>query len=340
MKSLNQKDIIRLNELLGKAENVLITTHHNADGDAIGSSLGLALVLRKAGKKVNIVTPNEYPHFLKWMPGTEMITVYKGREDLVKKMVKEAGILFCIDYNDSSRLKYAAETIFAGNAPVVLIDHHPDPMNIADITISETDMGSASELIFHVIRETGMEHLIDSDVASVLYAGIMTDTGCFSFSCSYPGVFEVVAQLIRFGIPKEEIHSRIYDNYSDARMRLMGYCLNEKMIILPQYNTAYISLSQEEIKRFHHLPGDTEGFVNLPFSIKGIKMTAFFMEKKDHVKISFRSRGNFSVTEFARSNFRGGGHMNAAGAEWDLTLENTIQRFLDVLPKYSDKLQW
>ncbi len=339
MKSLNTGDIVRLKGLLKNAGNILITTHHNADGDAIGSTLGLALVLKKGGKNVNIVTPNEYPHFLKWMPGSELITVFKNNEGVVKKMVDEAELLFCVDYNDSSRLKYASKTIFAGKAPVVLIDHHPDPMSFADITISETDLGSASELVFHVITELGMENLIDKDVASVLYAGIMTDTGCFSFSCSYPGVFEVVAQLIRHGIPKEEIHSRIYDNYSDARMRLMGFCLNEKMIILPEYHTAYIILTMEELDRFQHVPGDTEGFVNLPFSIKGIILSAFFMERKNHVKISFRSRGSFSVTEFARSHFRGGGHMNAAGAEWDLPIDKAIQHFLDILPKYADKLK-
>lgn len=339
MKSLNTTDIEKLKKLIGTSDNILITTHHNADGDAIGSSLGLALTLKKAGKNVNIVTPNEYPHFLKWMPGTDMITVFRGREADVKKMVAEADLLFCVDYNDKSRLKYAADTIFGGKAAVVLIDHHPEPMSFADITISETDLGSASELIFHVINHLELEELVDKDIASALYAGIMTDTGCFSFSCSYPGVFEVVAQLIKYGIPKDEIHSRIYDNYSDARMRLMGYCLNEKMIILPEFNTAYISLKEEDLVRFSHKPGDTEGFVNLPFSIKGIKLTAFFMEKKDHVKISFRSRGDFSVTELAKTNFRGGGHMNAAGAEWDLPLENTIQRFLDILPNYAEKLK-
>jgi phosphoesterase RecJ-like protein len=273
------------------------------------------------------------------MPGSEMITVFNGNEKVVKKMAEEAQLLFCVDYNDTKRLKYAAETVFASKAPVVLIDHHPDPMSFAEITISETDLGSASELVYHVIGALGMHDLIDKDVATALYAGIMTDTGCFSFSCSYPGVFEVVAKLLNFGIAKDEIHSLIYDNYSDARMRLMGYCLNEKMIILPEYNTAYISLNQEEVNMFHHLPGDTEGFVNLPFSITGIKMTAFFMERKDHVKISFRSRGDFSVNEIAKTHFRGGGHVNAAGAEWDLPLENTLKRFLDILPQYADKLK-
>jgi bifunctional oligoribonuclease and PAP phosphatase NrnA len=339
LKSLNQSDLESLKELVKNSQNILITTHHNADGDAIGSTLGLALVLKKAGKNVNVMTPNEYPHFLKWIPGSEMISVYSSKTKEVEKMASEADLLFCVDYNETSRLKYAAKTVFNTKAKIVLIDHHPDPMDFAHITISETGLGSASELVYHVIAGIGMENLIDTDVATSLYAGIMTDTGCFSFSCSYPGVFEVVAKLINYGIPKEAIHSRIYDNYSEARMRLMGYCLNEKLIILPEYNAAYISLSQEELAKFNHVPGDTEGFVNLPFSIKGIKLTAFFMERRDYVKISFRSRGDFSVTDLAKNNFRGGGHMNAAGAEWDLPLEKTIQRFIDVLPNYADQLK-
>jgi len=339
LKALNQLVISELKELLRNSKNILITTHHNSDGDAIGSTIGLATVLRKVGKNVNIITPNEYPHFLKWMKGSEMITIFKGNEEKVKIMSDKADILFCVDYNDPSRLKNASEVIFASKAPVVLIDHHPEPRDFADITISETDLGSASELVYHVICQLGLSEHIDIDVASALYVGIMTDTGCFSFSCSYPGVFEVVANLIGYGIPKDEIHAKIYDNYSDSRIRLMGYCLNEKMVILPEYSTAYISLTQCELERFNHMPGDTEGFVNLPFSIKGIKLTALFIEKKDHVKMSFRSRGDFSVNELAKNNFRGGGHVNAAGAEWDLTIENTIQRFVELLPRYADQLK-
>lgn len=339
MKSLNPNDVNRLKELLGKSQNVLITTHHNADGDAIGSTLGMALVLKYEGKKVDIVTPNNYPHFLKWMPGSEMIKVYRGNEAEVKTLADEADLLLCIDYNDPARLKEAAGTIFASRAPVVLIDHHPEPKDFYSLGFSEIDLGSASELVYHILRELGLENRIDKDVATNLYTGIMTDTGCFSFSCSYPGVFEAVADLISKGIPKDDIHSLIYDNYSDARMRLMGYCLNEKMVVIPEYNTAYISLSRKELEKFSHLPGDTEGFVNLPFSIKGIKLTAFFVEKKDHVKISFRSRGDFSVNDLARNNFRGGGHTNAAGAEWDLSLESTVQRFVDLLPEYAGQLK-
>lgn len=339
MESLDKSVLLKISQILGQSENILITTHHNADGDAIGSTLGLGLTLRKAGKNVSIVTPNEYPHFLKWMPGTEMITIFKGNEKAVETLSGKADVIFCVDYNEPVRLKYAAKTILSSKAPKILIDHHPEPADFTDLVISETTIGSASELVYHVINGIGLSELIDSDIASVLYAGIMTDTGCFSFSCSYPGVFEVVARLIRYEIPKDKIHSLIYDNYSHSRMRLMGYCLNEKMVLIPEYHTAYISLTQEELDRFGHVPGDTEGFVNLPFSIKGIRFTAFFMERKDHVKISFRSRGEFSVTEFAKNNFRGGGHMNAAGAEWDLPVSGTIQRFLDLLPAYAEKLR-
>jgi phosphoesterase RecJ-like protein len=180
---------------------------------------------------------------------------------------------------------------------------------------------------------------MDFNVAEALFAGIMTDTGCFSFSCSYPEVYEVVGELMKYGINKDNIYSRIYDNYSENRLRLMGYCLNEKMVVLKEYNTAYITLTREELKRFNHEPGDTEGFVNLPFSINGIRLTALFIEKHDHVKISFRSRNNFSVNDLASTHFRGGGHLNAAGAEWDLPMDGTIKRFVSLLPQLEDLLK-
>jgi phosphoesterase RecJ-like protein len=339
LKSLDSANLNRLKDFIGRSENILITTHHNPDGDAIGSTIGLGLSLIKIGKKINIVTPNEYPHFLKWMKGTNLITLFNRNEKAVEKIAREADLIFCVDYNEPSRLKKAAELVLRSNAAKVLIDHHPDPADFTDLIFSETELGSASELVYHILQGLGLGDHIDIDIASALYAGIMTDTGCFSFSCSYPGVFQVVAELIHHKIPKEEIHSLIYDNYSENRMQLMGYCLNKKMVVLPEFSTAYISLSDAELKKFRHVPGDTEGFVNLPFSIKGIKLTALFIEKKDYVKISLRSRGDFSVTDFARKNFRGGGHINAAGAEWDLPLENTIQRFINSLPLYADKLK-
>ena len=185
----------------------------------------------------------------------------------------------------------------------------------------------------------GYRHLIDKDIAECLYAGIMTDTGSFSYSCSYPEIWHTVAELLTWNIDRDRIHALVYDNYSEDRMRLMGYCLNEKMQIIPEYNTGIISLSREEMQRFNHQPGDTEGFVNLPFNIKGVRFTALFLEKQNHVKISFRSRGSFPVNAFSNDHFRGGGHVNAAGGEWDKPLDKAVERFISLLPLYKEDLQ-
>jgi bifunctional oligoribonuclease and PAP phosphatase NrnA len=339
LKRLSKDDIIRLNNLIQNSTKILITTHHNSDGDAIGSSLAFGLVLRKMGKSVDIITPNEYPKFLKWMTGTEMIHIYKQEEKKCRIIADEADLIMAIDFNDPIRLKNASWILSLPDKPKVLIDHHPDPVGFADLTISKTDIGSSAELIYYIFRDLGLIEYVGLDVAEALFSGIMTDTGCFSFSCSYPEVFEVVADLMKYGINKDAIYARIYDNFSENRLRLMGYCLNEKMVVLKQYNTAYISLSHDELTQFDHDPGDTEGFVNLPFSIKGILLSAIFIEKQDHVKISFRSRNNFSVNEFASVHFRGGGHLNAAGGEWDLPMEETIKRFVSLLPQYEDTLK-
>ena len=339
MKKLNKADVKKFNDLLNKSNNILITTHLNADGDAIGSSLAFALVLRKTGKKVDIITPNDYPEFLKWMKGLEMISVYHNNKNECLTLAKNADLILAIDFNDPKRLKDASELLTISKVPKVLIDHHPFPVNFAELKFSETDLGSSAELVFYLLRDMGLSNLIDRDVAEALFTGIMTDTGCFNYSCSYPEVYEVVAFLIRMGINKDEIYKHIYDSYSENRTRLMGYCLNQRMIVLKKYHTAYIWLDSNDLKKFNHEPGDTEGFVNLPFSIQGIRFTALFIEQDDHIKISFRSRGNFSVNEFASKHFNGGGHLNAAGAEWGLPMDKTIKKFEASLPQYESILK-
>jgi phosphoesterase RecJ-like protein len=317
--------------MIDQSVNILITTHSNPDGDAIGSSVALGLLFEKLGKKVNILTPDEYPQYLKWTKGDRLITIFKKNENICRSMAREADLIFAVDYNDPGRLKNAGEILTSNSIPKILIDHHPDPKDFADLVISDTSLGSSAELIYYLVIQMGMNRYLDRHIAEALFTGIMTDTGCFSYSCSYPEVYEVVAGLMRLGIDKDEIYSRIYDNFSENRLKLMGFCLHEKMTILKPYNTAIICLNRNELEKFSHETGDTEGFVNLPFSIKGIKFTALFIEKEDHVKISFRSRGNFSVNDFSARYFRGGGHMNAAGGEWDLPIEDAVDRFIELL---------
>lgn len=336
---INKESVNKLKEKINTSSKILISTHLNADGDAIGTTLALAHLLKKEGKEVMVMTPNDFPEFLQWLPGQEYIAVYHRESKKIKAWSATADLLFAVDFNDPKRLKNA-ESIFTGSSAFkVLIDHHPFPVDFIDLSFSYTSLGSAAELMYYLIKELGYHHYVDKDIATCLYTGIMTDTGCFSFNSSYPGIFTTVSELLNFNIDKDYIYSRVYDNYSEERMRLTGYCLHEKMTVIQEYHTAYISLSSDELKRFNHSPGDTEGFVNLPFSIKGIIFTAIFIENKDYVKISFRSRGNFAVNEFSAKYFNGGGHINAAGGEWKESLLETIKRFTNLLPLFKDSLQ-
>jgi len=338
LKITTQENIGKLKSLIDNAKNILITTHVNADGDAIGSSMALALVLKKTGKEVMIITPNDYPGFLHWLPGQELINVDMKNPGKTKLWAEKADIIFCVDYNEPKRLKKAEAEIIKSKAIKVLIDHHPFPADFTDLKISVTKLGSTAELLYYLIHQLGLQHLIDKDVAECLFTGIMTDTGCFSYSCSYPQVFNVTAELLKHGINKDLIYSNVYENFSESRMKLMGYCLNEKMVVLPEYNTAYISLTEKELQQYNHLPGDTEGFVNIPFSIKNIRFTALFMEKRDYIKISFRSRGNFNVNQFSSRYFNGGGHLNAAGGEVKQSMEDTLRQFVKLLPEFRKQL--
>ena len=328
-----------LKEKIGSSNNVIITTHVNSDGDAIGSTLAMAGILRILGKKVHIITPNDFPGFLHWMEGAGDILIYYHQKNTADELVKEADLILCIDFNDSRRLEKAENVILEARAFKVLIDHHPDPSNFSDLVISDTSLGSSAELLYYLLQDMEYNHLLTKPLAESLYTGIMTDTGNFSFSCSYPEVWNTVSELLSMGIDKDKIFSHVYDNYSEKRMQLMGYCLYEKMQVFEDYHTAIIGLTKKEMEDFNHKPGDTEGFVNLPFSIKGVKLTALFLEKKDHVRISLRSRGDFSVNELSRKHFNGGGHKNAAGGELKMSVDDAIKKFREVLEEYKEELK-
>ncbi len=339
MKENKYKQSKILKDKLVGSKNILISTHVNSDGDAIGSTLAMAGILKKLGKKVNIVTPNDFPEFLHWMEGVRDILVYFRKKDTVAKLAAEADLLLCIDFSDSRRLEQAEEVITGSRAYKVLIDHHPDPADFTDLIISDTKIGSSAEIVYNLLKDMGYEHLIDKNIAEDLYTGIMTDTGNFNYASSYPEIWNTVAELLKKGVDKDDIYSKVYDNYSEKRMRLMGYCLYEKMELLKEYNTAIIGLAIDEMNRFDHEPGDTEGFVNMPFSIRGVKLTAMFIEKKDHIRISLRSKGGFSVNELSRKYLNGGGHDNAAGGELKMSLEDAVSHFKEIVKKYQKELQ-
>lgn len=325
-------------KLKGDSLRILILSHRNPDGDAIGASLGLANVLVQLGHSVNVMVPNVLPKFLKWMEGANTITVYNHDKRKGNDLLTRAEFVFALDFNDLSRIREFDEKLKDNPCSKVLIDHHPDPGSFADFILSDTRVSSTAELVYSFLHEAGFDTYIDRDVASCLYAGIMTDTGCFSFNSSRPETFHIVADLLEREIDKDLIFDKVYDNFSNDRMRLMGYCLDKKMVYLPKYRTAYIALSQEELRQYNFRVGDSEGFVNLPLSISDVRFSALIMENKDCVKLSFRSKGSFAVNKLAADHFNGGGHINAAGGESYDSLEKTIEKFENLLPNYEEAL--
>lgn len=327
------------NLLAGQKQHIVIVSHRNPDGDAMGAACALFNYFKKAGHDVYMVVPNNYPQFLNWLPHIKNTLIYEWHSDKCKEIFSRCTLLFAVDFNDLSRIREFEEHLRQVNCYKVLIDHHPEPGNFANFTISDTRVSSTCELVYSFLTQIGEKSLIDKDTAECIYVGIMTDTGCFSFNSSKPETFEIVGDLLEAGIEKDKIFGLVYNNYSVDRMRLMGHCLHEKMVYLPEYATAYITLSQEDIKKYNFKVGDSEGFVNIPLSIRGVKMSALFTEKSDVVKISLRSKGNFAVNTITSKYFEGGGHANASGGESKLSLDATVEKFVRILDDYKAQLQ-
>lgn len=334
----DSKALADLNILLKDRSEIVITTHQNPDGDALGSVLGLFGFLIKCGHKVTVITPNDYPEFLNWLPGNDLIIDFSKQKSFAEYAISKAQFLFMLDYNDSKRGGEMKEIVENATCTKVMIDHHPFPQMPVDFQFSFPVASSTCELVFEFIAGIDGLSAMDKNISECLYTGILTDTGSFSYNSSRPRTFEIVSQLLSFNINKDEIHHRIFDNYSSERMRLLGFCLNNKMQVFPELHTAFISLSMEEQKQYNFSLGDSEGIVNYPLSIKDICFTAMFIERKDKIKISFRSKGTFPVNIFSEKHFSGGGHTNAAGGESPLTLAETIEKYISLLPDYIKEL--
>lgn len=321
-----------------KPENVVIVPHENPDGDAIGSAIGLGEILCNFGHKVKIISPNDYPAFLNWFSTEIEILNYERKKKRAKSIIENSGVLICVDFNDPKRAANMEDILTGFPRPSIMIDHHPNPGDCADYLVSEPKYSSTAELIFDLVKIIGLDNYINQASAEALFTGIMTDTGSFSHNISNPNTFKVIAKLIGTGINPEKIQANIYHNYSAKRMKLLGYCLNEKMEIFPEHRAAMIYISQKELKEFDFQPGDTEGFVNYPLSVNNIVFSALFIEKKDNIKASFRSKGNFPANSFSEKYFDGGGHLNAAGGESKQTLQETIEKFRQLLDEYKHLL--
>ena len=318
-------------------QEVVITTHQGPDGDAMGASLALYHFLQKQGHHVTVITPNDYPDFLQWLPSNDQVVNYMRQKPLAESLLEKAEYVFHIDYNHLKRSADMSRTLYNSKAVRIMIDHHPDPDIPAKYIFSDTQVSSTCELLFRMMKQWDAG-LIDSTIATCLYTGVMTDTGSFCYRSTNAQAFSTAAELMRYRIDREDIYDKVYDNYSENRMRLMGYSLNEKMEIFPQYCTALISLNLEEQARYGFVVGDAEGFVNLPLSIKGVRFSALFLEKEDKIKMSFRSKGDFSVNDFAKKHYGGGGHVNAAGGDSKTPMNELIHNFRELLPLYEKEL--
>ncbi len=322
-------------QAITNANSIVITAHRSPDGDSIGSSMALYHLLKKWQKNVTVVHPDPAPEFLHWVPNQEVIIDFENQAEKASELLLAADLIFCLDYNEPSRVgKDMQEVLVQSKAVKVMIDHHLHPADFCDFTLSETSACSTCELLFQWLKAIQKENEIDAVIGQCLYLGIMTDTGSFRFPSVSSGTHEIAAFLIEKGVKHFEIHEAVFDTNTIDRIRLKGYALSEKLVLIPGIPVAYVSLSEGELNRFNYQKGDTEGLVNQILGIQGIKMAVFFAEKDGKVKISFRSKGEYVVNQLANDHFEGGGHAYASGGISFVSLDETIAKFVTNVKNY------
>ena len=324
---INKEKINSIKKIITPEKNIVITIHSNPDGDAVGSSLALQHFFKQLGNNVNICSPNELPKNLKWLPEASTIKNYFYKKKPIDKIFSEADIIFCVDYNGLGRINNMQEPVKKSKAIKIMLDHHPEPENFVDYMFSDTEVSSAAELCYYFLENYSKE-LINKTIAECLFTGIITDTGSFQYSSATTNTFKTAAKLLDYKIDKQKIYNNLFSNFSASRMKLMGYVLDSKMVVVPERKLAYISITIDEFEKYNYKTGDHENFVNLPLSIEGIKFSVLFMEKDEAIRVSLRSVGDeFDVNQIARKYFKGGGHKNAAGGYSKLNMEETIKNF-------------
>ena len=338
-KIIDEKNIEAVRTLLEKSEKCVILTHSRPDGDAMGSSLALAGFLKARGKDVSVVVPNEFPPFLAWLSGIDNVTIYEKTPASADEILKAADLFFCLDFNALSRIDAAGNVVAELSTKRVLIDHHLAPEPTFDISISHPEACSTSELVFRLFWQMGAADEVTKEMAECIYAGIMTDTGNFAYASGRKDIYFIVAELISKGIDKDLIYRRVFYNYSFGRMRLIGYMMYKKLQYFPKRNAALLTLTYEEAQNFNCNKGDTEGLVNMPLQIKGVRFTCFFREETPgKINVSLRSVDDFPCNTVAEMFFNGGGHKNASGGEVRGPMGKAVKIFKQVLEEYSDEL--
>lgn len=328
-----------ISHLFESPQRIVITHHYNADADALGASLALFHYYTLKGHKCVVVSPNSMPDFLQWMPAAYKVLKFDEQRSEVIQAVEKCDIIFCLDFNHFSRTKDLAPYLQQSNAKKIIIDHHLNPDKTFDFGISQPSKSSTCEMIYDFINVNGDNALINIEIAQCLYAGVMTDTGSFKFSCTTASVHLMVADLMSKGLMPTPIHQAILDNYQENRLRFLGYVLSDKMLLFPEYHSAIIAVSKEELNRFRINTGDTEGIVNYPLSIKNIIFSTFISERDNEIRMSFRSKGEFNVNIFSRDYFNGGGHHNAAGGRSIVSLSETLKNYKQALDENKKQLK-
>ena len=330
------QDIQAIQLLLSTPKKIAIIPHRGPDGDAMGSTLALYHFLLKNNHSPIVVSPNEFPDFLSWMPGSETVRIFEKDKENCTKILEDAEVIFTLDFNALHRTGEMEHVLSQLKAPFVMIDHHQKPDDYAAVTYSDTSFGSTCEMMYNFINFLGKKDQIDKTIGTCIYTGILTDSGSFRFPKTTGNTHRIVAELIDLGVENTEIPTLLFDNSGYDRLQLLGRAL-QNMKVIEERKTSYTTLTQEELNTFNYVKGDTEGVVNYGLSIKGIHFAAIFIENKEEniIKISFRSQGDFDVNQFARDHFHGGGHKNAAGGKSELTMEETIEKFEDLVMKIS-----
>lgn len=325
---LSDDQLAQLSQLISGAQTIIITCHTNADGDAIGSSLGWAEYLTAQGKDVTVIVPDQFPDFLMWMPGTEKILRYDKHKEKGDMLLKIADLIFCLDFNQPGRVAAMEQSLRLSPARKVLIDHHLEPDVDTVLTISHPEASSTCELVFRLVWQLGGFESLDKKFASTIYCGMMTDTGGFTYNSNDPSIFFIISQLLTKHINKDRIYRNVYHNYSEDRLRLTGYVMYEKLVVDNQRHASYYALTKQDLCRFHFVKGDAEGLVNMPLQIKGHKLSIALREdteKENLVWVSLRSVDDFPCNKVAAEFFNGGGHLNAAGGRLYCTIDEAVK---------------
>jgi len=334
------QEIEAVSRLLAVPQKVVLVAHKNPDGDTIGASLAMMHYLRQKGHEVSALVPNDFPGYYHWLPGADELLVFDRNAKAVRTALAEGQLLFCLDFNSLDRTGNMAPDLKKFTGEKIVIDHHPEPSDEFDHYFSVVEASSTGELLFEFIEVLGDKTLLGQEEALALYTCIMTDTGSFSYNCNHGRTYQIVAELIDKGVDAARVHEMVYDTYSENRLRLLGFALSSRLLVWHDLHTAVIYLTKDDLKKYHYEVGDTEGLVNYGLSMETINLAVLLTEKDNQIRISFRSKGNFSVNRLARDFFNGGGHKNASGGNTKIGIENTIGKLKDVLQLFKDELDY